>query len=283
MGRAELDMQPPPREEELILRDMLLKVNDSCEQNGMKINANKTKSMVIGRKKIKKVILRILNEAVEQVGSFKYLGCTINSNMSCQEVKTRTAMAKEAFNRKRTIFCRPLEKELRKRLVKCFIPPFGCPGGDTGEGHHEERDGEKKRRSTNVIGRVGAWAFGLEGGWAGGLVVGWVGGWVDGLVGGLAGWWMRGWVGWWVGMWVGVGRWVGGWVSVWVGGFVNGWVGERVRGRACGLAGWAGGWVGGRVGRWMILRLQSRFELKKKKSHNLNALSVKNSDHDEAW
>ena len=30
-------------------------------------------------------------------------------------------MAKEAFNRKRSIFCGPLEKERRKRLVKCFV------------------------------------------------------------------------------------------------------------------------------------------------------------------
>ena len=30
-------------------------------------------------------------------------------------------MAKEAFNRKRSIFCGPLEKELWKRLVKCFV------------------------------------------------------------------------------------------------------------------------------------------------------------------
>ena len=29
-------------------------------------------------------------------------------------------MAKEAFNRKRSMFCRLLEKERRKRLVKCF-------------------------------------------------------------------------------------------------------------------------------------------------------------------
>ena len=29
-------------------------------------------------------------------------------------------MAKEAFNRNRSIFCGPLEKDLRKRLVKCF-------------------------------------------------------------------------------------------------------------------------------------------------------------------
>ncbi|KAJ4450708.1 hypothetical protein ANN_02137 [Periplaneta americana] len=51
-------------EEEMILSDMLLELNDSCEQYGMKINANKTKTMVIGRK-VKKVNLRILNEAVE--------------------------------------------------------------------------------------------------------------------------------------------------------------------------------------------------------------------------
>ncbi|KAJ4429533.1 hypothetical protein ANN_21702 [Periplaneta americana] len=38
-----------------------------------------------------------------------------------QEVKRRIAIAKEAFNRKRSIFYGPLEKELRKRLVKCFV------------------------------------------------------------------------------------------------------------------------------------------------------------------
>ncbi|KAJ4446722.1 hypothetical protein ANN_13419 [Periplaneta americana] len=43
-------------------------------------------------------------------------------NMSCcQEVKRRIAMAIEATNRKRSIFCGPLEKELKKRLVKCFV------------------------------------------------------------------------------------------------------------------------------------------------------------------
>ncbi|KAJ4435086.1 hypothetical protein ANN_23661 [Periplaneta americana] len=36
--------------DEMMLRDMLLELNDSCEQYGMEINANKTKTMVIGRK-----------------------------------------------------------------------------------------------------------------------------------------------------------------------------------------------------------------------------------------
>ncbi|KAJ4448575.1 hypothetical protein ANN_10593 [Periplaneta americana] len=57
--------------EEMILRDMLLELNDSCEQYGMKVNSNKTKTMVKERK-MKKVNLRILNEAVEQVDSGVY-------------------------------------------------------------------------------------------------------------------------------------------------------------------------------------------------------------------
>ncbi|KAJ4427758.1 hypothetical protein ANN_25411 [Periplaneta americana] len=130
--------------EETILRDMLLELNDSCEQYGMKINANKSKSMVIGRK-VKTVNLRILNEAVEQVDNFKYLGCTISSNMSCsQEVKRRIAMAKEASNRKRRIFCGPLEKELRKILVKCFVWSVALYGAET----WTLRQSEEKRIET---------------------------------------------------------------------------------------------------------------------------------------
>ncbi|KAJ4436924.1 hypothetical protein ANN_17056 [Periplaneta americana] len=55
-------------EEEMILRDMLLELNDNCEQYGMKTNANKTKTILVGRK-VKKINLRILSEA----DSFKYL------------------------------------------------------------------------------------------------------------------------------------------------------------------------------------------------------------------
>ena len=60
------------------------------------------------------------------------MGYNINSNMNCcQEVKLRIAMAKEAFNRKRSIFCGPLEKELRKRLLKCFEWSVALYGAET--------------------------------------------------------------------------------------------------------------------------------------------------------
>ncbi|KAJ4426689.1 hypothetical protein ANN_26487 [Periplaneta americana] len=40
-------------------------------------------------------------------------------------------MAKEAFNRKRSIFSGPLEKELRKGLVKCFVWSVALNGAET--------------------------------------------------------------------------------------------------------------------------------------------------------
>ena len=78
------------------------------------LDENKTKAMVIGRKP-KKMHIWIKGESIEQVESFKYLGCNISSNMNCcQEVKQKIAMAKEAFNRKRSIFCGPLGKKITK-------------------------------------------------------------------------------------------------------------------------------------------------------------------------
>ena len=40
-------------------------------------------------------------------------------------------MSKEAFNRKRSIFCGPLVKELLKRLVKCFVWSVVLYGAET--------------------------------------------------------------------------------------------------------------------------------------------------------
>ena len=39
--------------------------------------------------------------------------------------------AKEVFNRNRNIFCGPLEKELRRRLVKCFAWRVALCGAET--------------------------------------------------------------------------------------------------------------------------------------------------------
>ena len=60
-------------EDERMLKNMLMQLNERCEDYGMKINTNKTKAMVIGRKP-KKIDIRIKGESIEQVDSFKYYG-----------------------------------------------------------------------------------------------------------------------------------------------------------------------------------------------------------------
>ena len=84
-------------EDERMLKNMLMELNDRCEDYRMKINISNAKVMVIGRKP-KKIDMRIKNESIEQVDRFKYLGCNISSNMNCcEEVKQKTAFAKEAL------------------------------------------------------------------------------------------------------------------------------------------------------------------------------------------
>ena len=63
-------------EDERMLKNMLMELNERCEDYGMKINISKTKFMVIGRKP-KKINIQIKGESIEQVDSFKYL-CVIS-------------------------------------------------------------------------------------------------------------------------------------------------------------------------------------------------------------
>ena len=68
-------------EDERMLKNMLMELNEGCEDYGMKINISKTRAMVIRRKP--KIDIRIKGESIELVDSFKYLGCNISSNMNC--------------------------------------------------------------------------------------------------------------------------------------------------------------------------------------------------------
>jgi len=41
--------------------------------------------------------------------------------LNVSHIKCRIAMAKAAFNKKRTVFTSTLDLELRKKLVKCYV------------------------------------------------------------------------------------------------------------------------------------------------------------------
>jgi len=56
------------------------------------------------------------------VEPFKYLGSILTNDGRCTfEIKSRTSMAKVAFNKNRALFASTLDLELRKKLLKWYI------------------------------------------------------------------------------------------------------------------------------------------------------------------
>ena len=81
----------------------------------------KNKVMRISRKP-SPVKIMINQKQLENVESFKYVGSILTNDERCTcEMKCRIAMAKAAFNKKRTLFTSTLDLGLRKKLVKCYI------------------------------------------------------------------------------------------------------------------------------------------------------------------
>jgi hypothetical protein len=83
-------------------------------------------------RKLFPVLIMIDQIQLENVESFKYLGSILRNNekYTC-EIKCRIAMAKAAFNKKRTLFTSALDFELRKKLVKCYIWSIALHGVET--------------------------------------------------------------------------------------------------------------------------------------------------------
>jgi len=78
------------------------------------------------------VKIMIDQKQLENVESFKYLGSILTNDGRCTcEIKSRIAMAKAAFNKKRTLFTSTLDLELRKKLVKCYVWSIALYGAET--------------------------------------------------------------------------------------------------------------------------------------------------------
>jgi hypothetical protein len=68
----------------------------------------------------------------ENVECLNYLGSMITNDARCiREIKSRIAMAKAAFNKKKTLSTSKLDLNLRKKLVKCYIWNIALYGAET--------------------------------------------------------------------------------------------------------------------------------------------------------
>jgi hypothetical protein len=92
----------------------------------MEINVENTKTMRISRQPTP-LQMTIDKKPVDNVEEFNYLGSMITSDARCtREIKARIAMARAAFNRKKTRFTSKLDLEPRKKLVKWSIALYGA-------------------------------------------------------------------------------------------------------------------------------------------------------------
>jgi hypothetical protein len=67
----------------------------------------------------------------ESVESFKYVRSILtNDRRRTCEIKSRIAIAKAAFNKKRAFFTSKMDLELRKKLVKCYIWSIALNGAE---------------------------------------------------------------------------------------------------------------------------------------------------------
>jgi hypothetical protein len=98
--------------------DRLIEIGRCC---GMEINVEKTKVMRISRQQ-NPVQIMIDQKQLANVEYFDYLGSMITNEARCtREIKSRTAMAKVAFNKKKAIFIIKLNLNLGNKLVNSFI------------------------------------------------------------------------------------------------------------------------------------------------------------------
>jgi hypothetical protein len=61
-----------------------------------------------------------------------YLGSILTNDgtLTC-EIKSRIAMAKAAFNKKRALFTSKMDLEMRKKLVQCYVWSIALYGAET--------------------------------------------------------------------------------------------------------------------------------------------------------
>ena len=76
--------------------------------------------------------IMIDQKQMENVEYLYYLGSMITNGARCtREIKSRIAMAKRAFKKKKNLFTSKLELNLKKKLVKCHIWSIALYGAET--------------------------------------------------------------------------------------------------------------------------------------------------------
>ena len=91
-------------ESEQQLQHMIDKLDATCEQYGMAMNAKMTKTMIVEKTPEKQCEVNVKGQRLTQIKQYKYLGTTVENTGQCEtDVANRINQAKIAFWKKATI------------------------------------------------------------------------------------------------------------------------------------------------------------------------------------
>ena len=103
------------------LQKIMDSLNATALRYGMKINIKKTKVMKVSREG-GTINITINGLKIEQVKSFKYLGCILTEDGKCEnEIKCRIAQAKEAFSKRKELLTKSLKNPTKIKIVKTLV------------------------------------------------------------------------------------------------------------------------------------------------------------------
>ena len=111
-------------ESEEDLQEIVDRVNEAGKEYNMKMNAKKTKTMVINKREDPTPIkIKVDGAEIEQVQNFIYLGHRITEDgRSEEEIKRRVGIARTAFSKMtRTLTKQHIPLKTRKRILQCYI------------------------------------------------------------------------------------------------------------------------------------------------------------------
>jgi hypothetical protein len=124
---------------------------------GMCMNVEKTMVMRLSRQP-SPIKIMIDQKQLLNVEYFNYFGSMITNDARCTcEIKSRIAMAKAAFKKKKNLFTSKLNLNLRKKLIKCYIWSMALYGAETWTLRKVDQKnlncgaGEEWRRSVSAI------------------------------------------------------------------------------------------------------------------------------------
>uniref|UniRef100_A0A8D9DT62 Craniofacial development protein 2 n=1 Tax=Cacopsylla melanoneura TaxID=428564 RepID=A0A8D9DT62_9HEMI len=115
------------------INQMLNCLDTTLNKFKLKINAKKTKAMVVSKRYDQNMTanIKLKNERIEHVQEFCYLGSLITyENKSKKEIRRRIALAKQAFERKKALLTnKNLSIGTKKKFIKTYIWSlllYGC-------------------------------------------------------------------------------------------------------------------------------------------------------------